>query len=189
MKLVSYIKKHSRIPAVIFAAGILFSCVNDLDTIQKVTFDEGGPDEVMADVDVLISDSGFAQVKIHATLAEVYSTPTKITILKDGLQVDFFSDNGKIVSTLTALYGEIDQKTGLMFVRDSVILMNFKKNQSLETEELYYNQRDSSIYTDRNVILRRNGKVGTGDGIQTTSSFNYYKVKNPVGEAAFSDSE
>ena len=59
----------------------------------------------------------------------------------------------------------------------------------LETEELHYNQKDSTIYTDHNVILRRNGKVGRGNGIRTTQSFNYYKVINPVGEAAFSDAE
>jgi lipopolysaccharide export system protein LptC len=188
MKSNSYIKFY-RIPVVIFTAGILFSCVNDLDKIQQVTFDDKAPEEVMSDVDVLVSDSGFAQVRIHAALAEVYNVPKKITKLKDGLTVDFFSDNGTIVSTLTALYGEINHNTGLMFVRDSVILRNFKRNQSLETEELFYNQRDSSIYTDRNVIIRRNGKVGTGTGIRTTASFNYYKVKNPEGEAATSGSE
>jgi len=189
MKSNSSIKVLYRIPAVIFAAGFLFSCVNDLDTIQKVTFDEKAPDEVTSNLELLYTDSGYAQVKIHATLAESYTEPEKITKLKDGLKVDFFSNEGKIVSSLTALYGEVNHRTGLMFVRDSVILQNFKKNQSLETEELFYNQSDSSIYTDKNVIVRRNGKVGTGDGIRTTQSFSYYKVKNPVGEAAISDSE
>lgn len=189
MKSHSSIKILCRIPAAIFVAGFLFSCVNDLDTIQKVTFDEKAPEEVTTNLNVLYTDSGFAQVRIRATLAESFSKPEHITKLKDGLQVDFFSDDGKVVSSLTALYGEVNHKTGLMFVRDSVILRNFEKKQSLETEELFYNQIDSSIYTDRNVILRRNGKVGTGSGIRTTQSFNYYKVTNPAGEAAFSDSE
>lgn len=189
MKSDSSIKILYRVPVVIFAAGILFSCVNDLDTIQKVTFDEKAPDEVTSNLQLLYTDSGYAQVKIQATLAESYSKPEKITKLKDGLKVDFFSDDGKVVSSLTALYGEINHKSGLMFVRDSVVLQNFKKNQSLSTEELFYNQMDSTIYTDKNVIIRRDGKVGTGEGIRTTQSFSHYKVKKPKGEVAISDTD
>lgn len=189
MKSNSSIKIVSGIPAVIFAAGILFSCVNDMDTIDKVTFDEKAPEEVTSNLVVVYTDSGYAKVKIYAALAESFSKPEQVTKLKDGLRVDFFSDGGVVVSSLTALYGEINHKTGLMFVRDSVILKNYGKNQILETEELFYNQRDSSIYTDRNVILRRNGKVGTGTGIRTTQSFDYYKVTKPEGEAAFSESD
>ncbi|NRA10471.1 MAG: LPS export ABC transporter periplasmic protein LptC [Crocinitomicaceae bacterium] len=188
MKSNSFIKIY-RIPVVLFTAGILFSCVNDLDTIQKVTFDDKAPEEVMANAEVLISDSGLAQFRIHAVLAETYKMPERITKIKDGVTVDFFSPEGKIVSKLTAQYAEINHRTGLMFVRDSVVLRNINKNQFLETEELFFNQRDSSIYTDRNVIVKRNGKVGTGSGIRTTQSFSSYKVTDPVGEAAMSDSD
>ena len=188
MKSNSSIKLY-RIPAVIFIAGILFSCVNDMDTIQKVTFDDKAPNEVMTDAEVLISDSEYAQIRIHAVFAETFKVPEKVTKIKDGVTVDFYSAEGKITSKLTALYGEVNHQTGLILVRDSVVLQNLKKNQVLETEELYYNQRDSSIYTDRNVIIRRNGKVGTGSGIRTTQSFSSYRVNNPVGEAAMSDSD
>ena len=181
--------KLFRIPAVIFAAGILFSCVNDLDTIEKVTFDDKAPGEVMSNAEVLISDSGYAQVRIHAVIAETFKLPERVTKIKDGVTVDFYSSEGKIVSKLTALYGVVNHQTGIMLVRDSVVLRNINKNQILETEELFYNQRDSSIYTDKNVIVRRNGKVGTGSGIRTTQSFSSYQVNNPVGEAAMSDSD
>ena len=188
MRLNSIIKFY-KVPVVIFTAGILFSCVNDTETIEKITFNDKTPDEVAVDVEMIYTDSGYAQVKITAALAETYSTPEKISKLKDGLKVDFFSDEGKIVSSLWALYGEVNHKTGLIFVRDSVVLRNFQRDQTLETEQLYYNQRDSTIYTDKNITIRRNGKVGTGSGIRTTQSFSRYSVKDPEGEIAISDSE
>lgn len=160
-----------------------------MDTIERVTYDAKAPDEVTANLELLYTDSGYAQVRIRAALAETYTRPEKITKLKDGLEVEFYSVDGAVVSTLSALYGEVNFKTGLIFVKDSVVLHNIGRNQTMETEELFYNQRDSSIYTDRNVILRRNGKIGRGDGIRTTQSFNYYKVINPVGEAAFSEAD
>ncbi|MDC3252976.1 LPS export ABC transporter periplasmic protein LptC [Crocinitomicaceae bacterium] len=179
--------KYIGLPAVLVMAGFLFSCVNDLEKIQQVTYDSKAPEEVTSNLELIYTDSGYAQVRIQAAIAETYNTPEKIAKLKDGLEIEFYARNGSIVSTLSALYGEINYQTGIMFVRDSVILRNIERNQSLETEELHYNQKDSTIYTDHNVILRRNGKVGRGNGIRTTQSFNYYKVINPVGEAAFSE--
>lgn len=71
MKLNSSIRLY-KIPVAIFVAGILFSCVNDLDTIEKVTFDDKAPGEVMANAEVLISDSGYAQVRIHAEIGRAH---------------------------------------------------------------------------------------------------------------------
>lgn len=165
-------------------AGILFSCVNDLDTIQKVTYDPKAPDEVTSNLYVMYNDSGYAKVQLRAGLAETFNKPHRVTKLKDGLKVDFFSYEGEVVSTLTAINGEIDSKTGLMFVKDSVVLFNHEKSQYLETEELFYNRLDSTIYTDRNVIVRTTGKgvTGRGQGIRTTQSFSKYTILKPVGK-------
>jgi LPS export ABC transporter protein LptC len=164
-------------------AGILFSCVNDLDAIDKVTYDPKAPDEVTKNLDLIYNDSGYAQIRVHASLAKTYRRPEHITKLKDGLSVDFFSEEGEVVSTLTAIYGEVNATTGLMFVRDSVVLYNHKKDQHMETEELFYNQADSTIYTDKYVVVKKKGKgvTGRGHGIRTTQSFSKYKILKPVG--------
>lgn len=167
-------------------AGILFSCVNDLDTIQKVTYDPDAPDEVTKDLKVHYTDSGYARVQIYASLAETYSKPQHITKLKDYVKIDFFSDEGVIVSSLTALYGEINFETGLMTVRDSVIMLNLEDNQSLETEELFYNQRDSTVFTEKYVIIKEEGKgiVGRGRGIRTSpfDTFRKGDIYEPEGQ-------
>lgn len=168
----------------IFMAGILFSCVNDLDAVQRVTYDEKAPDEVTKDIEILYTDSGYAQVRIYAKLAETYKVPTHVTKLKDGLRVDFFSDDGKIGSTLTAQYGEVNYATNVMFVRDSVVLYNYEKKQWLETEELFYNQQDSTIFTNKYVVIKKEGKgiTGRGTGVTTTQSFSKYKITRPEGK-------
>lgn len=169
------------IPVMFFMAGILFSCVNDLETIEKVTYNSKAPDEVTKNIEILYTDSGYAQVRIQATLAETYKFPQRVTKLKDGLKVDFFSAEGKIGSTLTALYGEVNHVTGIMFVRDSVSLYNYEKKQTLETEELFYNQQDSSVYTNKYVVIKREGKgiTGHGNGIQTSHAFRNYVITKP----------
>jgi lipopolysaccharide export system protein LptC len=179
----------TKIPVAILVTGILFSCVNDLDAIQKVTHDPNAPEEVTRNLNVHYTDSGYARVQIFATLAETYSKPSRITKLKDGIRVNFFGEDGKVVSKLTALYGEIDYETGKIVVRDSVILRNLEKKQFLETEELFWNQKDSTIYSNKNVIVKTDGDKGVtghGKGIRANQSFSWYKITKPVGEVKLS---
>lgn len=174
-----------RIPALLYIAGILFfACENDLDSIQKVTYNPNAPSEVSRNLNVLYNDSGYAKIKIFATLAETYRSPKYITKLKDGLKVEFYSEDGKITSQLTALYGEINYETGMVTVRDSVGLLNIEKKQRLETEELFWNQKDSTIYTDKNVIIKSddNSIKGRGRGLKTNQDFSTYKILQPVGK-------
>jgi LPS export ABC transporter protein LptC len=184
MKFISSIGLLTKMPVVIFVAGFLFSCVNDLNTIQKVTFGEDAPNDVMREFNMFYNDSGYARVEIYATLAETYLTPTHITKLKDGVKVDFYSEDGKVISKLTALYGEINHETGEVVVRDSVGLLNIEKKQRLETEELFWNQNDSTIYTNKNVIIKSpdNSIQGWGRGLQTTQEFVRYKILEPYGK-------
>lgn len=173
------------VPVVLFATGILFSaCVNDFDTIEKVTYDPSAPDEVTQDLHLIYSDSGYAQILLEAKIAETYITPQHITKLKDGLKVDFYNEAGEVASTLTAQYGEINYAKGIVTVRDSVILKNYKKKRHLETEALFWNQNDSTIYTDKNVIVKTEGKgvTGRGKGIRTTQNFSRYTILEPVGK-------
>jgi len=171
------------IPAMIFMAGILFSCVNDMDAIERVTYNEKAADEVTQDLRIIYTDSGYAQVRIRAELAETVKMPKHVTKLKDGLRVDFFDNEGGVSSTLTAIYGEVDYNTGLMFVKDSVVLYNYEKEQSLETEELFYNQKDSTIFTNKYCVVRKKGKgiTGSGMGITTNQNFSKYKITKPEG--------
>lgn len=159
----------------------LTSCVNDLDTIRKITYKSTDPDDRTRDLVVLYTDSGYAKVQVFAKIAETYTKPEQITKLKDGVKVNFFSEDGEIVSVLTALYGEIHQNDGTMFVRDSVVLFNREKNQRLETEELHWNQKDSSIYTNKAVVIRKNNAILFGQGIKTKQDFTEYEFVQPRG--------
>ncbi len=170
------------IPASLVLAGFLFSCVNDLDQVRTVTNDPKAPDEVTANLEIFYTDSGAPKVRIFAKLAETYSVPEKVTKLKDGIKVDFYNSKGKVVSTLTALYGEVRLVEGEMFVRDSVELYNYSKQQRMETEELIWNQKDSVIYTEKNVIVRSPSGVVYGKGIRTKQDFSTYTFYRPTGK-------
>lgn len=171
------------IPAILGVAGILFSCVNELDSVKRVTSSNDTPNESTTGLHVIYTDSGYAQIEVFANIAETYlKEKERITKLKDGLKVNFFTATGEIQSSLTAIYGEIDERTGKMFVRDSVELHNFEKDKTLETEELHYNRKDSSIYTDKSVVITSSKVIIYGIGAKTTQMFDTTIVFKPQAE-------
>lgn len=171
------------IPVLLCLTGILFSCVNDLETIQKITFDTNAPDETTKDLHIVLSDSGYAKVEILATLAETTHGKQHITKVKDSLRVNFFNEKGKVVSTLFALNGEINFTKGTIIVKDSVRLYNFKNKQLLETEALFWNQKDSTIYSLSQIIIRSPKGIIIGkSGMKTTQEFDRYELLKPEGK-------
>lgn len=176
-------RKHRAIFLLAFAfTASLFSCVNDLESIKKVTFRPDDPDEKMNDLHVTYTDSGLAKIRVYAKLAESFALPEPVMKFRDGVRVEFYSEDGTLSSILTALYGEIDQKNGKMLVRDSVQLFNPIKNQRMETEVLYWNRKDSTIFSDKNVLVRTPKSVFFGTGIRTKQDFSTYTFLKPQGQ-------
>lgn len=167
----------------------LNSCVNDLETIKKVATRSDAPEDVTENLEILYTDSGYAQFQLFAKLAETYVKPVELTKLKDGLKINFFDEKGNIVSSLTALYGEINTKEGTFYAKDSVQLFNYEFEQKLETEELIWNQKDSSIISEKPVIVYTKKGILFGTGIESKQDFSKYTFKRPTGRINLKEEE
>ena len=162
-------------------AGILFSCVNDEGDVKRVTDFEDAPDEQSQNLKMIYSDSGLTKFHLYAKISETYTDPKHISNFRDFVKVDFFNSQGLLVSTLTAQRGVYDHSEELVVVKDSVRLYNYKKDQTLETEELTWNKRDSTIRTDKQVVVRSPKELLTGRGLKTKQDFSYFEILNPTG--------
>ncbi len=181
--MINYIKnKFFGIYLIVFGfVLVLNSCVNELETIKKVATKSDAPEDVTENLEILYTDSGYAQFQLFAKLAETYVKPVALTKLKDGLKINFFDEKGNIVSSLTSLYGEINAEAGTFYAKDSVELYNFEFDQRLETEELTWNQKDSSIITEKPVIVYTKKGILFGTGLESKQDFSKYTFKKPTG--------
>ena len=168
-------------PLCFVIAGILFSCVNDEGDVKRVTDFEDAPDEQSQNLKMIYSDSGLTKFHLYAKISETYTHPKHISNFRDFVKVDFFNPEGLLVSTLTAQRGVYDHSEELVVVKDSVRLYNYKKDQTLETEELTWNKRDSTIRTDKQVGVRSPKELLTGRGLETKQDFSYFEILNPTG--------
>ncbi|MBW7867275.1 MAG: LPS export ABC transporter periplasmic protein LptC [Brumimicrobium sp.] len=169
-------------PAIVLIAGIFFSCSNDLDQVKKITTHPDNPDETSEMLHIIYTDSGLAKVEIFARIAETYTHPKSITKFKDGLKVHFFDNQGKIESILTSKYGQIDDESGIIMVRDSVKLVNIEDQRTMETEVLYWKKGGDSIYTNKAVVITTKDMILSGVGAWTTPSFDTAQFFKPTAK-------
>jgi len=158
-----------------------------MDKVKRVTHNPDSPEETSEEFHVVFTDSGVAQVEIFASIAQTYVKPKKMTIFKDGLKVNFFNSDGTIASVLTSIYGEIDDESGDIVVRDSVELFNVEEEKRLETEVLYWNKDSDSIFTDQPVSITSPDMLLTGVGAWTTPLFDTAQFFKPRAKIYLND--
>jgi LPS export ABC transporter protein LptC len=161
---------------------LLSACVNDINAIKKVTFKSTDPDQRTEYLHIFETEDALPKFKLFAPLAESYSKPENITKFKKGVRVDFYTEDGEIETILTGLYGEINQSQGTMRILDSVQLYNPAKEQTMYTEALYWNQKDSLIFTDKMVMIKSPKELLYGKGIRAKQDFSFYEFIEPQGK-------
>jgi LPS export ABC transporter protein LptC len=161
--------------------GFMNSCVNDEGEVKKITDFQDAPDEQSQNLKMVYSDSGRTKFHLFAVISETFTLPEHITNFRKFLKVDFFDSNGVKVSTLTAKNGVYNHVDELIFVEDSVRLYNYKKDQTLKTEMLTWNKKDSTIRTDYDVEVTSPKELLTGKGLLTKQDFSFFEILNPTG--------
>jgi LPS export ABC transporter protein LptC len=161
--------------------GFMNSCVNDEGEVKKITDFQDAPDEQSQNLKMVYSDSGRTKFHLFAVISETFTLPEHITNFRKFLKVDFFDSNGVKVSTLTAKNGVYNHVDELIFVEDSVRLYNYKKDQTLKTEMLTWNKKDSTIRTDYDVEVTSPKELLTGKGLLTKQDFSFFEILHPTG--------
>ncbi len=105
------------------------------------------------------------------------------------LHVDFYNDSLIIESQLDARYGKWKEAENKLLLRDSVVVKNIIKGDTLITPELWWDQKTEKFYTDKTVhILKKGGTDIHGIGFEAPQDFNSYTIYKIVGPYGFKES-
>jgi LPS export ABC transporter protein LptC len=169
------------IPAMLMA-GMFFSCENDLENIKQVTATDESPDQIINNIHTLYSDTGVVRFEIFATRMESFTQPVQKTLFKDGFQVNFYSGKDSIEATLTADFAEMREADHSFIARNKVIFTNFEKNQTLKTEELFWDQATKKIRTEKAFEVIGAKSYVSGYGLDANETFSDYTAHNVIAE-------
>ena len=99
------------------------------------------------------------------------------------LHVDFYSELGIKESKLDARYSRYKESEKLVFLKDSVRVINMQKGDTLYCMELYWDRSrvGNEFYTTKPVRIRTRTQTLDGTGLDASQDFKNWHITYPVG--------
>jgi LPS export ABC transporter protein LptC len=180
--LVQALRKRGRLSGktswllVLLVASLGWSCQQADENIKPV--DYKGPASETYNQVTIYSDSAQMKLKLSAPVEQQLQNGD--IVYPKGMYITFFEE-GVPTTIITAKYGKYDKVKDQYFARNDVVVKNVVKNEQLNTEELFWQRQQQSIYTDKFVRITSAEEVVTGVGLTANQDFSDYTLKQFSG--------
>lgn len=152
------------------AAILLFASCKEAET---TVFDfEQTPVQIVHDMQILQTDRGEAEMRMHAPVMKRYSFEKdsvlhSYELYSDGFYVDAYTENGQLETTIVSEQARHvtteGQESWSAF--GNVVVTNHIKGERMETDTIYWNREEQQIYTDCYVKLTNDSGLLQGFGM------------------------
>lgn len=162
----------------VFGIGlILSSCRESVDPDALKVYD--GPVNSAKNIHLIHSDSAIVRTEIRAAVQLEFLNGNQE--FPEGIEIQFFTKDGELETTMVADKGYFIKNENLYRGEGDVQIKNLIKNQSLQSEEIFWNRAQKKIYTDKFVTIQDKGTLLRGTGLESDDSFSDYQIKQPAG--------
>jgi LPS export ABC transporter protein LptC len=138
-------------------------------------------------------DKGGLEAKVKGKLTAPYMrriqrSDSPYTEFPRTLHVDFYQDsvrmnqNPVIESKLDALYGKYLNVQNKVYLRDSVVVRNVLKGDTIHCQDLWWDQHTARFSTDKPVRIYTRDKVLFGIGMDADQNFRWYNIRHLTGQ-------
>ena len=159
---------------------IFYSCNEDWFGKENKDF-YTKPTQVMHDISLYKSDNGQVQAYLTSTIVESYGGDSARTIFPKGIRVLFFNDNMTDKALLTANYAIDHQGSDLVYLRDSVRIINYNNKDTMYCKDLYWDKSAKIVYSSKPIRRYTENGQDFGDGMTANELFDSVTIINPHG--------
>lgn len=168
------------ITALLVGCFVFSACENDEKAIpnfkdKRTALEEG------KNIESYLSQSGKVKARLTAPLMLRYQADSPYIEFPKTLHVDFYDDSLRKESKLDARYGKYREWENKVFLKDSVVVINFIKGDTLFCDELYWDQNQQKFYTDKYVRINQKDKVIHGKGMEAAQNFSNWVIYQSYG--------
>jgi len=168
-------EKKNRLILVILILWVV-SCTNSKKEITQIIDKTRTLVEVGDSIEIIYSDSGKVQSKLNAPIMKrIVANEPEIEMPK-GVLVIFYDEFLKENSRVTANYAILYQKDRLVRLANDVKITNIN-NETLSTEELFWDEANNKVYSDKFVRVEKPGETILADGFESNTTLTEYSFK------------
>jgi LPS export ABC transporter protein LptC len=165
------------------------SCKNDIETVQALTSEVKMPDLTGFDIEMLYTDSGLLKGKIIAPEVTQYLDEDEPYYeFPKGMKAIFYDKAGREISFIKANYAIYYDKKQLWVGRKNVLAESTTEGKKVETEEIYWDQREKRIYSDKFSKVTNPDGVFTGEnGFEAQEDLSKLRMNGYSGRITVPD--
>jgi len=140
------------IATAIAVAFVVYSCKGKKDESDKLNLKEV-PLQVVEDMFVIQSDNGKLGMRVEADIMEKYQNDTSsYELFPKGVSVYGYADDGELETLIVADQGKHTKATKdddeIWAAFGNVVIQNILKQETIETDTLYWDSAKHEIFTD-----------------------------------------
>lgn len=167
---------------------IFLCCKNDIETINRITESNSLPSFVVTDLETSFSDSGRVKIKIYAPeLVRYDKAEVQYDEYPKGINVEFFNAAMQITGTLKCNYAKYLINEEIWEAKSDVEVNNEADAEKINTEQLFWNMKNETIYSDKFVRITRTDEILFGEGFTSNQEFTKWKILRPTGSIKIKD--
>ncbi len=162
----------------------LFSCENDRGTVNNITKKAAGVEEA-TEIKINYTMGGKAKALLTAPLMLHVEDTVSYYEFPKTLYAEFFNEQEQKETKLTALYGKYKDGQSIIYLRDSVKIINMLKGDTIYCDDLWWDRSRTNVefYTDKKVRIRqKDGQYLNGSGMEASQSFKNYHILHVNGQ-------
>ena len=149
---------------------LLTACGNDIEK-TKMFEPQSLPETTIKNAKIQRSENGQLQLVMRAPLIEKYSTPEEKTEYPKGVVMHFYDGYDKPTGILHARYAVSLDKRETMIVRDSVVIIDLQRGDTIYLQDLTWNQMEHRIYSQNPLHSKNGPRVTYGDKFESDDAF------------------
>ncbi len=167
---------------------LMFSCKNKLEDVKKLTVHHDYPEFTARNITIFRSDSAKVIFRLKTKKMIKFNTKEKNYVLfPEGIYaIHYFPDYPQVESYIKADYAKFLPEKQLWVAKGNVEAQN-RKGEKLFAEEIYWNQKEEKIYSDKNIKIQTNEEIIYGTGFEADQYFEHYKIKQIKGTVYIKD--
>ena len=163
---------------------MLFSCTNSKKEVRDFLADKNLPLGTAKNIYHIKKDSGKIVSKTKAPIFYDFSNRDQhpYSEFPKGIKIVSIDKTGKDSTTITGNYALTYSKTRVSEIKGNVVIFNHSENTKLETNQLFWDQKEHYFFTEDGFRLTTPNGVINGFGFESKENLKKWIAKDITGD-------
>lgn len=170
--------------ATISLVAMFFSCTNSAKEVKDFLADKNKPIGVAKNINHVYKDSGRVTNKLTTPVLYDFSNRKEhpYSEFPKGLKIVNISKDRKDSTTITGNYALTYKRTAISEIRGNVVIINHTQKTKLETNQLFWDQKENYFFTEDGFRLTTPRDTVNGFGFESKQNLTKWLAKDITGE-------